>query len=393
MRGVLPLLILISLALATVHAQGPQSDWSKIEAETLQHFQALVRMDTTDPPGGEKPAVDYLKQVLEKEGIQVQLFAVEPKRPNLVARLKGSGKKRPLLVMGHTDTVNVDPKKWAHPPFDADREGGYVYGRGTVDDKDNVAASLMLMLTLKRLAVPLDRDVIFLAEAGEEGSTRVGIVSMAQQHFDSIDAEYCFAEGGNVQRIGGRVMYASIQTLEKIPRAIELIAHGTAGHGSVPLRDNAIAHLGVAVGKVAAWKPAIRFNETTSAYFKRLATISPPAEAERYRSILSADPKLAGPADEWFLDNEPRHASMIRTSISPTLIQGGYRVNVIPSEARATLDVRLLPDENPDRFLEGLRRVVSDANVAVNWVARDSRPPASSGSWPPSSPPSSWPRS
>src|SRR4030095_11647040 len=111
--------------------------------ETLQHFQELVRFDTSDPPGGEAPAAAYLRSVLEKEGIPVEVFALETNRPNLVARLKGTGKKRPLLIMGHTDVVNVDPKKWMPPPFGAVREGGYIYGRGTVDDKDNVVASLM----------------------------------------------------------------------------------------------------------------------------------------------------------------------------------------------------------------------------------------------------------
>src|SRR5207249_4640476 len=163
------------VAAITISAQAPaQPDWQPIEEEALRHFQTLVRMNTTDPPGGEKPAAEYLKQVLEQEGIPTQLFALEPHRPNVVARLKGNGKKRPLLILGHTDTVNIDEKKWSFPPFSAARDSGYIYGRGTVDDKDNVTAALMAMLTLKCLNVPLDRDVIFLSEAGEEGTTRVG---------------------------------------------------------------------------------------------------------------------------------------------------------------------------------------------------------------------------
>src|SRR6187455_2892518 len=183
-------LLVVIIASTSLLAQGPQQpDWAQLEAETMKHFQAIIRLDSTDPPGNEKPVVDYLKQVLEAEGIPVEIFALEPNRPNLVARLKGSGSKRPLLIVGHTDTVNVDPAKWSHPPFSADREGGYIYGRGTVDDKDNVAVSLMTMLLLKRLNVPLDRDVIFLAEAGEEGTTRIGIQFMVNEHFDAIDAE------------------------------------------------------------------------------------------------------------------------------------------------------------------------------------------------------------
>lgn len=338
----------------------------------MRHFQALLRFDTSDPPGNEQPAAEYLKQVLEKEGIPVQTFALEPHRPNVVARLKGSGKKKPLLIMGHTDVVNVDPKKWKFPPFGATRDGGYVYGRGTVDDKDNVVAALMAMLTLKRLNVPLDRDVIFLAEAGEEGTTRIGIQFMVNQHYPEIDAEFCFAEGGGVTRVGGNVKFASVQTLEKIPHGVELTARGPAGHGSVPLKTNAIAHLAAAVAAVANWRTPIRLNETTSAYFERLAGISTPQEAARYRSV--SDPQKAKEADEYFLEHEPRHASMLRTSISPNIFQAGYRINVIPSEAKATLDVRALPDEDMNAFLDQIRKVVNDPSVEVAFAKRDVRP-------------------
>ena len=368
-------LLLLVFAAATLAAQTPsQPDWPKLEEETMRHFQALLRFDTADPPGGEKPAADYLKQVLEKEGIPVQVFALEPHRPNVVARLKGTGSKRPLLLMAHTDVVNVDPKKWKHPPFSATREGGYVYGRGTVDDKDNVAAVLMLLLTLKRMNVPLDRDVVALFEAGEEGSTRVGIQYMVNQQFPAIDAEFCYAEGGGVTRQAGQVKFASVQTLEKIPHAIELTARGVAGHGSVPLQSNAVVHLSDAVAKVGKWNPPIRPNETTGAYFKRLASISSPEEAERYRNALSPDPKISGAADEYFRANEPRHASMLRTSVSPNMFSGGYRVNVIPSEATATLDVRMLPDEDPKAFLEQVKKIVNDPAVEVKFAARDTRP-------------------
>jgi acetylornithine deacetylase/succinyl-diaminopimelate desuccinylase-like protein len=364
-----------ALATVTLSAQvRPQPDWAGAEEETLRHFQALVRIDTTDPPGGERPAAEYLKQVLEQEGIPVRLFALEAHRPNLVARLKGSGRKRPLLIVGHTDTVNVDAKKWTFPPFSATRDGGYIYGRGTVDDKDNVVAALMAILTLKRMKVPLDRDVIFLAEAGEEGTTRVGIQFMVEQHYPEIDAEYCYAEGGSVTREAGKVKFASVQALEKIPRAVELVARGPSGHGSVPLQTNAVAHLSSAVAKAAEWRVPIRLNETTRVYFERLASISAPEAAARYRDVLSNDPKRSVPADRYLLEHEPRHASMIRTSISPTIVQAGYRVNVIPSEARATLDVRLHPRDDPDVFLEQLRKVINDPSVAVTWIARDVRP-------------------
>ncbi len=276
--------------------------------------------------------------------------------------------------MGHTDVVNVDPAKWTHPPFSATRAGGYVYGRGAVDDKDNVAAGLMMMLLLKRLNVALDRDVIFLAEAGEEGTTRVGIQLMAREHFAKIDAEYCLAEGGSVSRVGGKVKYASVQTLEKIPRAIELTARGPSGHGSVPLQGNAVVHLANAVAKVGAWKTPVRLNEITRAYFQRMAAISTADDAARYLAVIGSDQAKVAATDEYFRAHEPRHAAMIRTSISPNIMQGGYRVNVIPSEAKATLDVRMLPGEDTVAFLTTVRNVIGDTTITVAYAARDVRP-------------------
>jgi acetylornithine deacetylase/succinyl-diaminopimelate desuccinylase-like protein len=367
----------VAAASAAVAAQtARQPDWSKVEAETMQHYQAVLRLDTANPPGNEHIVADYIKSTLEKEGIPAQIFALDPNRSNVVARLKGSGRKRPLLIMGHSDVVTVDAAKWTHPPFSATRADGYVYGRGTVDDKDNLTAALMTMILLKRLAVPLDRDVIFLSEAGEEGSSNFGIQFMVQQHFAEIEAEYCLAEGGGVTRIGGQTKYATVQTLEKIPRGIELVARGISGHGSVPLKTNAIVHLAGAVAKIGDWRPEVRFNETTGSYFRKLASVSPPDVAKYYRDVLSTDPKVRKAADDWLFENEPRHSSMLRTSVSPNIFTGGYRSNVIPSEAKATLDVRMLPDEDPVKFLEQVKQVVNDPAVEVKFGSGLTRPAA-----------------
>src|SRR5262249_27249769 len=259
------------------------------------------------------------------------------------------------------------------PPFSATRDGGYVYGRGAVDDKDNLTAALMTMLLLKRGKVPLDRDVIFVSEAGEEGSTSVGIAFLVKQHFRETGAEACPPQGGGVTRKGGRVAYATIQTLEKIPRRIELVAGGVAGHGSIPLKTNPVVHLAGAVARIGDWRPPIRLNETTAAYFKRLADISPPDVAQHYRDVLSKDPAAQKGADDWLYEHEPRHSSMLRTSASPNIITGGYRFNVIPSQATATVDVRLLPDEDQAAFLEQVRKVVNDPAVEVRYPAEATR--------------------
>jgi acetylornithine deacetylase/succinyl-diaminopimelate desuccinylase-like protein len=372
--------IVVSFGVVSAHAQSREPDWSRIEAETLQHFQALVRIDTQNPPGNETRAVDYLERVFESEGIAFQRFALEPSRANIVAKLKGNGKKKPLLIMGHTDVVTVDPAKWTFPPFSAARDGGYIYGRGTLDTKSSVVAALMSMLMLKRLNVPLDRDVIFLAEAGEEGTTRVGIDYMVDEHFNEIAAEFCLNEGGGVVRTAGEVSYAIVGTLEKVPRAVELTARGPSGHASVPLKTNPVAHLARAVAALADWKFPVRLNETTREFFKRMAYLASPNEARYFRDVLSNDPTLVQVVVDYFENNSPRYAALLRTALSPTIVEGGNRVNVIPSEAKATLDVRMLPDEEVSELLETLRRVVNDPAVAVDFAKRDgqARPPGGS---------------
>lgn len=369
--------LLTAGAAAGQPAERDPDDRTAFEAETLEHFQALLRADTRNPPGNETRAVEVLRAVLEREGVPFEIFALEPERANLVARLRGNGERPPLLIMAHTDVVTVDPAKWSVPPFSGAVADGYVTSRGTVDDKDNLVASLMTVLDLSRRIgrgeLELARDLIFLAESGEEGTTHVGIAFMVEQHFDAIEAEFCLAEGGGVVREGGAPRYASVQTLEKRPYAVELVARGVAGHGSVPLQTNSVVRLSKAVATVGDWRSPIRLNETTSAYFDRLASISEPEAAARYLALL--DPETAGEVDEYLLEHEPRHASMIRTSLSPNIIDGGYRINVIPSESKAIVDVRALPDEDVPELLEQIREVVDDGAVEVRLGERAMRPP------------------
>jgi acetylornithine deacetylase/succinyl-diaminopimelate desuccinylase-like protein len=362
-------MLFVSLAAALTAVAQPAPNWSKVNAETLRHYQSVIRIDTTS--GNETKVAEYVKRVLDAEGIPAVIYEKEPGRGNLIARLKGNGSKRPLLIMGHSDTVKIDPAKWTHPPFSADIAGGYVYGRGTLDDKDNLTASLMTMLLLKRSGIALDRDVIFVSESGEEGNSSVGAGFLAAEHWPEIEAEICLAEGGGVLRRGGEVKYALIQTTEKIPRGAQLVAHGPAGHGSRPLRTNAILHLSRAVERIAMWDPPMRFNDTTRYYFEKLANLSTPEEAARYKALF--DPAKSAAAREYLAEHEPGHYSMLHTSISPNMITGGYQTNVIPSEARATLDVRALADENMPAFYDLMRKVIDDPSVEVVATARISR--------------------
>src|SRR5215471_2874454 len=364
-------LILFTIGLPLL-AQTP--DWSKVNDEAMRHFQALVRIDSTNPPGNETRVAEYVKSVLEGEGIPVSMAAQDQARPNVIARLKGSGSKRPLLIMGHSDTVRVDAAKWQFPPFSATRQGGWVYGRGTLDDKSDLMAAMMTMLLLKRANTPLDRDVIFVSEVGEEGATEPGIQYLANEHWNEIEAEYCLAETGGVRRAGGRNRYAYVETAEKLPRATRLVAKGPSGHGSRPMRSNAILHLSRAVEKLALWDPPMRLNDTTRTYFEKLAAVSDPEDAARYKALF--DPKKGPAVREFLAENDPFKYSMLHTSISPNMIQAGYQINVIPSEAEATLDIRALPDENINDFYKLMRNVINDPSIEIVPDSRNQRPPA-----------------
>ena len=366
---------LLFLWSAVVFAQGP--DWNQVNRETLEHFHALVRLDTQNPPGNETRAVDYLRKVLEAAGIPTKTFSVEPERANLVARLKGNGSKRPLLLLAHTDVVGVQREKWPVDPFGAILRDGYVWGRGTTDDKDNLTANLMTFLLIKRSGETLERDLIFLAESGEEADpTGVGIRFMVDRHFDAIDAEFAIAEGNGATIEDGRVRTVQIATTEKVPRRVRLIATGTSGHGSVPRLDNAVTHLASAVQKIGTWETPMRLNETTRMYFEKLASISPPEQAARYRSLLGPDPSTA--AQRYLAEHEPVHYSALRTSLVPTMLQAGIGPNVIPSIAEAVIDIRILPDEDLASLTAQMSARINDPAVRIEplSITRPVAPPS-----------------
>jgi acetylornithine deacetylase/succinyl-diaminopimelate desuccinylase-like protein len=363
-----------ALSFSTAAAQ-PSIDWSRQQAEILHHYRALLQIDTSSPPGNETRAVEYLEQVLEKEGIPVETFALDPARANLVARISGNGTKRPILLMAHTDVVGVQREKWPVDPFGAVLSDGYVWGRGARDDKDNLTANLITMLLLKRTGMALGRDVIFLAESGEEADPAgVGIAFMVSRHFAAIDAEFALAEGGDITLEDDQVTRVTIQTTEKVPRRFRLIATGTSGHGSVPRVDNPLTHLSAAVATLGAWETPMRLNETTRAYFGKLADISPPEAAARYRGLLSAQPPAS--VQRYLAENEPEHYSMLRTSVVPTMLEAGIGPNVIPSVAAATFDVRALPDEDVARFFADVTRRIGNDAVKVEPITTNLRPVA-----------------
>ncbi|HXM43426.1 MAG TPA: M20/M25/M40 family metallo-hydrolase [Bryobacteraceae bacterium] len=369
-------LLLLLCPLAAFGAEPHPVHWHRLNAETLRHYTALLRIDTSNPPGNETAAAKYLAGVLDREGITAKLLSLDPARANLVARIQGNGSARPIAILGHTDVVPAQRSKWSVDPFGALRKNGYIYARGAVDDKEIVTAGLMVMLLLQREHVKLNRDVIFVAEAGEEGTPAVGIDFLVSRHWDEIAAEYALAEGGSAVSQGGKVCYVAITTAEKVPRGVRLIARGPSGHASRPTANNAVLRLAAAVAKLGEWQTPMRLNDTARAYFERLASISPPADADRYRHV--ADPARAAEIDGYFERYEPAHYAMLHTTLAPTMLKAGIGFNVIPSEAEAYIDIRALPDEDMPRFYEDMRALIADRNVEMepNRQIRPATPPS-----------------
>jgi acetylornithine deacetylase/succinyl-diaminopimelate desuccinylase-like protein len=359
--------------LATMTAFPARPDFDAAHRDTVTNLQRFVQIDTTNPPGNETKAALFLKSFLDRAGISSEIVALEPKRGNLIARIKGNGKKRPILLMGHTDVVGVEREKWTVEPFTGLIDGDYMYGRGVIDDKAMTLVCAQVLILLKRAGIELDRDVIFLAEAGEESSTRVGINYVVEQHWDKIACEFALNEGGGFRLENGQVKYLSVSSTEKVPRSVVLRAKGTSGHGSRPRLDNAIVHLAAAVAKVGGWQPPMRLNDTTREYFKRLSTISTGDKAFWYSHV--EDPQHGASIQEILRAQDISRNSMLRTSISPNIIKGGFRGNVIPGDAEATLDIRALPDEDMEAFLSTLRSIIDDPAVEIvpKWGA-GSRP-------------------
>jgi acetylornithine deacetylase/succinyl-diaminopimelate desuccinylase-like protein len=223
----------------------------------------LIRLDTRNPPGNESRVAHYLGEIFAREGIPYEFLEIEPGRASIVARLKGDGTKRPLLILGHEDVVPVEQAKWTVDPFAGLERDGVIYGRGAFDDKAMVAANLEVMLELTRRALPLARDVIFLAEAGEETGGS-GMAQLVERFWRKIDCEFALNEGEGAGLKDGKVAYMTVATSEKIARRARLIARGTSGHGSVPRLDNPVVHLAAAVAALGTWETPPQLNDTTS---------------------------------------------------------------------------------------------------------------------------------
>ncbi len=345
----------------------PGYDRATGQRDARAHLTALIRLDTQNPPGNEMRVAAYFDSVLKRvPGIETRILDVGNGRANFVARLRATNPtRRPVLVMGHMDVVGADTAKWDTPPFEATERDGFLHGRGAIDDKGPLAATVSALVQLAAQRARLQRDIILLGTAAEEGGS-VGIDWVVDSAFDMIrEAEFALNEGGRVRMRDGRLFTVNIQTTEKVSYNVLASALGPSGHGSVPLPNNALAALARAAARVHEWRSPARLNETTRLYFERLARIeTDPAMRAAMNSISAAGADSnAVAAAAAVLSREPLHNAVLRTTATLTLVRGGIRSNVIASEGTATFNVRALPGEDIQAVVRRMNEVGGEEQV------------------------------
>lgn len=343
-----------------------EPDWTRTAGEAIGYFKDLLRFDTTNPPGNERPAAQYIAAVLAREGIPYQLVANDgdPSRANIVARLSGTGAKAPLMLSGHLDVVPAEAHKWQFPPFAATESDGYIWGRGAIDMKNMVAMSLMTLVMLKRQGIPLERDVIFAAVADEEAGSTQGSLFLVDRFPELVRAEYVLTEvGGHTLHVGNARFYP-VQVAEKGICWFEISAEGQPGHGSMPHPHNALARLARAIVALSNTRLPQHNTPVVEGFIRALASRAPFVQAQLLPLLLK--PTLSSALLN-FLEKPNRNPeqamglnAMLRNTASPTMLSGGHKINVIPSQAAVKVDGRTIPGQTLDTFLAEIRQVVGD---------------------------------
>jgi acetylornithine deacetylase/succinyl-diaminopimelate desuccinylase-like protein len=345
---------------------------SNIPAEHMKQYsdlavdwmQQYLRMDTTNPPGHEMQAAQFFKKILDQEGIENQVFEYQPGRADLWAVVPHSAAqgKRPIIFLNHMDVVTSDSSHWKVPPFSGEVVNGSMYGRGAQDMKEEGLAQLVVMVMLKREKIALDRDIIFLAVSDEEASGTGTDWFIANKRELLRNAEFLINEGGENLLENGKVRYVGVDVGEKSPLWLHITAHGRPGHGSRPIPDSAPNRLVRALNRLIQYQTPLRVLPVVDEFFKTMAPYEPPERARMFADIKKA---IQDKSAQGLITNDESINFLLRDTISLTMLGGSQQTNVIPPEAWANVDVRLLPGADPKEFLESIRRVVNDPNVTV----------------------------
>jgi len=349
-------------------------DWAQLLDESIRHLQEYLRIETINPPGNEIEGARFFKKIFDAESISCELFEPSPSRGNLLATLKGNGEKRPILLLNHMDVVPVEKEGWEVDPFSGIIKDGYLYGRGTLDNKSTGIVEMMAFLIMKRENIPLKRDILFFAAADEETGGRWGI-QWAMENIPLLrKSEYALNEGGyiilNENGIPDRY---EISNGQKVLLQLKLKAKGTSGHGSMPHSDNPNVKLIKALDALIKWETPYNILPMVKDFFSKMAPKQPFEERKFFEDIEKG---FSDPSFSSWLTSNPIYNAMVRDTISLTILHGGSKANVIPSESTATLDCRLIPGSSKENFLKRLQGKLGD-EIEVEVISESqSNPPS-----------------
>ncbi|MCC6244069.1 MAG: M20/M25/M40 family metallo-hydrolase [Gemmatimonadaceae bacterium] len=332
---------------------------------TATLLRDLIRINTSNPPGVTRALADLLSPRFIAAGFTVQVIPTpDSGKVHFIARLKGDGTKRPLLLAAHADVVGVEREKWSVEPFAGVVKDGHIYGRGAIDFKGGLAVFATAVLRLAQEKIPLARDVIFMAEADEEGMP-MNASWLARDHWASMDAEFALNEGGwIIKGDDERVQYVSISTADKSSIAVLLSSKGTSTHSSMPLPDNALASMGAALSKIAAYSMPVKLTAESKQFFLTLAQTSKGVARQRFLNLVNGTPQQVRAADREISKDPLLHAIM-RNTMAPVIMSGGFRANVIPGSAEATVNLRLIPGTDPRDIVKLMEQLINDPRVSV----------------------------
>lgn len=336
-------------------------------APVVSLLSEIIRQDTSNPPGNEGKIAELLAPRFREAGFEVDIIPTpQPGKSHFIARLRGDGTKRPVLIAGHADVVGVEREKWTLDPFGGVVRDGYVYGRGAIDFKGGLAVFAQAALDIAKMKHALKRDLIFLAEADEEGGL-YGTEFIAEKAWNKIDCEFALNEGGWIiqDEKTRKVQYVSISTADKSGLSLLIRAKGTSTHSSMPLRDNAIYRLARALTRLSSYDTRPKLNDSTKEFFLTLAkTSEEPLKTHFTNLVMSQDPAKVKAADAAISEDALLHAIM-RNTIAPVLMNAGFRSNVIPGSAEATINFRTIPGTTAAELIDEISTVVNDPDVEV----------------------------
>jgi acetylornithine deacetylase/succinyl-diaminopimelate desuccinylase-like protein len=339
-------------------------------------YKELIEINTTDSSGNTTTAAQAMATRLKDAGIpesDIHVFGPNPRKGNLVARYRGTGQRRPLLLLGHLDVVEAARQDWSVDPFTFLEKDGYFWGRGTTDDKAMAASWIGTFIRFRQEHFVPDRDLIIALTADEESGDSNGVQWLLANHRDLIDAEFAFNEGGESEIKDGRYLLNAIQLSEKVYQSFRLEIRTPGGHSSRPVKDNAIYHLSEALTRLAKFEFPAHINEVTSAYYQRLASLYAGQAAADMRAVSKNPPDRAA-AER--LSKSPQHNALLRTTCVATRLEAGHADNALPQNARAVVNCRILPGESPAEVKSTLIRITADPKISVSAIedAVPSRP-------------------